>query len=114
NRVPYSQGGLVADDCAPTWDPKARTLDWSAWDRRFGPYFDGSAFADLPRRAGPLEGFYLPLHENWPTTMQGNDNGDYWADRAFTPHYRRDFVTVARLFAEHANARNWGETLFMF
>ncbi|MGG7378001.1 hypothetical protein ACQ7B2_04325, partial [Escherichia coli] len=70
--------------------------------------------ADLPRRGVPLECFYLPLHENWPSSMEGNYNGDYWADRAFPADYRRDFVTVARLFAEHFNAENWADTLFLF
>ena len=112
NRVPYSQGGIVADGCAPAWDPEARTLDWSAWDRRFGPYLDGSAFADLPRQGVPLEVFYLPIHENWPTPMAGHYHGDYWADRAFPAAYRRDFVEVSRQFAEHLAAKGWGGTLF--
>ena len=47
NRVPYHQSGHVAEGCAPPWD--GQQFDWAAWDRRFGPYFDGSAFADLPR-----------------------------------------------------------------
>lgn len=48
NIVPYSQRG----DLTPGWSPtlSGRTLDWTAFDRRFGPYLDGSAFADLPRR----------------------------------------------------------------
>jgi hypothetical protein len=112
DRVPYSQNGTVADGCAPHWD--GRQLDWSAWDRRFGPFLDGSAFADLPRREVPLECFYLPLHENWPSPMEGNYNGDYWADRAFPAAYRRDFVTVARLFAAHFHAQNRADTLFLF
>jgi hypothetical protein len=112
NRVPYSQAGNVHDGCAPAWD--GRQLDWSAWDKRFGPYLDGSAFADLPRRGVPLEGFYLPLHENWPTAMEGNYNGDYWADQAFPARYRETFVQVSRQFAEHMNARGWNETLFQF
>jgi hypothetical protein len=110
NRVPYSQRGVVHDGCAPGWDGKS--LDWSAWDQRFGPYFDGTAFADLPRRGVPLEGFYLPMHENWPTPMEGNYDGDYWADRAFPPSYRAAFVEVARQFAEHCNSKGWHDTLF--
>jgi hypothetical protein len=110
NRVPYSQNGTVADGCAPGWD--GRKLDWSAWDRRFGPYFDGSAFADLPRRGVPIECFYLPLHENWPTPMAGNYNGSYWADRAFPESYRRNFVEVSRQTAEHFEAKKWQDTLF--
>jgi hypothetical protein len=110
NRVPYSQKGTVSDGCAPGWD--GRTLDWSAWDRRFGPYLDGSAFVDLPRRGVPLECFYLPLHENWPTTMADNYNGSYWADRAFPASYRRNFVEVSRQTAAHFEAKKWHETLF--
>jgi len=110
NRVPYSQSGHVHEGCAPRWD--GRRLDFSAWDRRFGPYFDGSAFADLPRGRVPLECFYLPMHENWPSTMDANYNGDYWADRAFRPGYREAFVEVARQMAEHFNAKGWNRTIF--
>ena len=110
NRVLYSQSGQVAEGCAPVWDGKR--LDWSAWDRRFGPYFDGSAFADLPRKGVPIDGFYLPLHENWPDPMEGNHDGGYWADRAFSARHRRDFVEASRQFAEHINAKGWDDTLF--
>lgn len=110
NRVPYSQSGRIDDGCAPVWDGK--TLDWSAWDRRFGPYFDGSAFADLPRQRVPIDCFYLPMHENWPTPMEGNYNGDYWADRAFPPGYRANFVEVSRQMSRHINEKKWNDTLF--
>jgi hypothetical protein len=110
NRVPYSHNGSVHDGCAPGWD--GAKLDWTAWDRRFGPYFDGSAFADLPRRGVPIEGFYLPMFENWPTPMAGNYNGSYWADRAFPESYRRNFVEVSRQMAEHLQAKRWHDTLF--
>ena len=89
----------------PRWDGRRLDLDWSAWDRRFGPLLDGSAFADLPRKGVPVECFYLPLHENWPSPMEGNYNGDYWADRAFPESYRRAFVAAARQIAEHLRPR---------
>jgi hypothetical protein len=94
NRLGYHQGGSITEGCAPVWD--GSRLDWKEWDRRFGPYLDGSAFADLPRRGVPLECFYLPLHENWPSPMAGNYSGDYWADRAFPPGYRAAFVAARR------------------
>ena len=50
------------------------------------------------RKGVPLECFYLPLHENWPSPMEGNYNGDYWADRAFPPRYRQDLVEASRQF----------------
>ncbi len=112
NRLPYNQNGRMQDGCAPRWDSRRLTLDWPAWDRRFGPLLDGSAFADLPRRRVPVECFYLPLFENWPSPMEGNYNGDYWADRAFPDSYRRAFVTAARDIAAHVAAKGWTETLF--
>jgi len=110
NRVPYHQNGRVAEGCAAAWD--GARLDFGVWDSRFGPYLDGSAFDDLPRRRVPLECFYLPLHENWPTPIEGQFNGDYWADRAFPVAYREAFVAAARQLAEHFDQRGWHETLF--
>src|SRR5262249_18714877 len=59
-----------------------------------------------------VECFYLPLHENWPSPMDGNYNGAYWADRAFPEAYRQAFVGAARQIAEHVQASGWTETLF--
>ena len=91
----------MQDGCARAGIATRLDFDWSAWDRRFGPLLDGSAFADLPRKGVPVECFYLPLHENWPSPMEGNYNGDYWADRAFPESYRRAFVAASRQIAEH-------------
>lgn len=112
NRLPYSQRGQLADGCAPVWDARRLNLDWSAWDARFGALLDGSAFADLPRKSVPLECFYLPLHENWPTPMEGHYNGSYWADRAFPESYRRAFVAASRGIAAHIQSKRWNDTLF--
>src|SRR5262249_12987312 len=110
-RAPYHQNGRVDEGCAPNWG--GGKLDWAAWDRRFGPYLDGTAFADLPRKGVPLECFYLPLFENWPSPMEGNYNGDYWADRAFPESYRRAFVETSRQIAEHVAERGWSDTFLM-
>jgi hypothetical protein len=112
NRLPYNQNGRIQDGCAPRWDEQRKRLDWTAWDRRFGPLLDGSAFADQPRKGVPVECFYLPLHENWPSPMEGNYKGGYWADQAFPDSYRQAFVSASRQMAEHFRARGWNETLF--
>ena len=114
NRVPYNQNGVMATGCAPVWDSKRQDFNWSAWDRRFGPLLEGRSAPCGPateKRAG-RECFYLPLHENWPSLMEGNYNGDYWADRAFPASYRRAFVIAARQITAHVQARRWIETLF--
>lgn len=111
NRVPYSQNGSIEPGCAPAWNAKTQSLDFSAWDRHFAPLFDGSAFSDQPRKT-PIECFYLPLHENWPTPMEGNYNGSYWADQAFPAAYKEAFVAASREFAQHFNQKHWNQTFF--
>ncbi|MBM4033243.1 MAG: DNRLRE domain-containing protein [Planctomycetes bacterium] len=110
NALPYNQSGGVRH--APKWD--GEKLDWTDWDKRFAPLLNGSAFADLPRRAVPLDAFYLPLHENWPGDVFKDYNGSYWADRAFPPAYRETFVKVSRLFAEHFAEKGWNDTFLQF
>ena len=112
NRVPYYHNGQVAEGCAPKWDGK--TLDFTDWDRRFGPLFDASAFEGLPRQGRPTNVFYLPIFENWPVPIEPNYNGNYWADHAFTPEYRATLVEVSRQFAEHIRKRGWHATIFQF
>ena len=114
NRVPYSHRGIVSRGCAPEWEPKSRTFNWSAWDRRYGTYFDGSAFAGLPRGKTPIEAFYLPIFENFPASIFTHYNGSQWADEAFTDEYRETFQTAAREFAEHLIEQNWDRTNFQF
>src|SRR5205085_9250398 len=60
----------------------------------------------------PIECFDLPMHENWPSSINDNYNGSYWADEAFTPEYRAALVDVSRQFAEHFSQNKWSQTLF--
>jgi len=70
--VPYLPTGQVRTGFAP---PIVRSgngprVDWEEWDRRFGPYLDGSAFRDLPREAVPVDHFVLPSFEAWPEPFE--------------------------------------------
>jgi hypothetical protein len=119
NRLPYNQRGEVMKGGAPEADLQKRipgsplpAWNWDAWDRRFGPLFDGSAFADLPRAGVPLELFYLPLHENWPLVFDDHFTGSYWADESLPPRYWDGFAEASRRFAEHIARRGWNRTLF--
>jgi hypothetical protein len=110
NRVPYYQNGRVADGFVPTVE--GDRFDWTAWDTRFAQYFDGSAFSDLPRGPVPLECFYLPMHENWPSSMEENYRGGYWADEAFPESYRKKWKDTATEFSQHIADRGWEQTRF--
>ena len=116
NRVPYSHRGSVGDGLAPKWDASSATFDWKEWTERFGRYFDGSAFADLPRGPVPIEAFYLPLFENFPSDVFKGFTGDFtWPDAsAFTEKYRSELSAGCRAFAEKIDAEGWAKTRFLF
>lgn len=117
NRVPYYQNGRLAEGAAPAWDAASRSFDWSAWDRRFGGYLDGSAFADLPRGRVPVEVFYLAMHENWPTPLEPHHDSRppraYWADESIDREHREAFAAAARGHLEHFRERGWTGTVFL-
>lgn len=111
NILPYGWTGRVS--AAPKLKPDGM-FDWHAWDERFGPLLDGSAFADLPRGKVPTEAFYLPLNENWPMDHEKHFKGGYWIERAFSPEYWKTFADAASGFACHFSEKGWNETMFEF
>ena len=112
NRLGYNWRGQVNPHAAPRWT--GSDFDWTDWDRHYERLLDGSAFADLPRGPVPLEFFYLQLNENWPVPIDKYFRGGYWADQAFDPAYRKQFVEACAKMAEHLAARKWTQTVFEF
>jgi hypothetical protein len=130
----YSQSGNIYSNYAPPLEgdgAEMRVKDWSNWDTRFGPYLDGSAFADLPRKGVPITHLYLPFHEDWPADIRIHYRykptvSTYPAlitehamtappiERALDPEFDAAFVAIARQFAEHFRARGWTRTQFQF
>ncbi len=107
--VPYSHHGDVEDGFAPQLKDGA-IASWDAWDARWKPYFDGSAFAGLPRDGAPLDHFYLPFSENWPLRIRAHyaykgTLEDHWRDapaieeafpKAYADAFRAAVVDAAR------------------
>lgn len=115
NRVPYSHRGTVGDGLAPRWNADAKSFDWSAWEKRFAPLFDGSAFADSPRGAVPIEAFYLPLFENFPGDIFADfDETATTVDAAFSDEYKETFRAASRAFATRSVERGWDGVRFFF
>jgi hypothetical protein len=111
NWLPYGWTGQVK--AAPRIDASG-AWDWREWDERFGPVLDGSAFADLPRGAVPVDAFYLPLNENWPMDHERHFKGGYWIESAYDDAYWREFRAAAGRFAEHFSRKKWTEPMFEF
>lgn len=112
NQLPYGWTGKV-DEPAPKIASDG-SWDWSAFDAEFGPLLDGSAFADLPRGAVPVDAFYLLLNENWPMKHDDHFRGGYWIEDAFDEAYWNQFRRAASEIAKHIEARAWTEPMFEF
>ncbi len=113
NVLRYSWRGTLPEGCAPATKPDG-TWDWTAWDARFGPLLDGSAFADLPRAGVPVDAFYLPLNENWPMDHEKLHRGGYWVEGAYDPDYWQQFREASSRFARHLVEKKWSQPVFEF
>lgn len=103
--LPYGHAGELADGYAPPLAGRGKTLriaDWSEYDRRFGPLFDGSAMAGSPGGERPIPHWYLPFNFDWP------------ADYAYfgTRGYDQEFVQILAEFRRHIQERGWTQTNF--
>ncbi len=104
NPLPYkSQKGTLRRGMGPALvngDVLHPQLDWRAFDHRFGPLFDGTAFDD----GKPIEYFYLPFNPNWPAPFEL-----YTSDRQ---KYEAIWQAFAREFIRHFKEKNWTGTRF--
>ena len=134
NRVPYSQDGKVHSDMIPeiTYSADGRIkIDWSDYDERVGPLFDGSAFTKGDRKGIPVEKFYLPFFEGWPTALASNYDYDGMEkktketishhalqapslDEALTSEYMQRFSSMVDEFRKHFTEKGWDRTEFQF
>lgn len=131
NQLPYRQTGEIRSTGAPILEGEGesmRVADWSAWEKRWSRYLDGSAFEGTDRRA-PVPVMYLPFHENWPsdlnryyrftpkdTTYPGMINERALKapplDEAFDQAYEIQWVNVLRQFADYFRGKGWTGTEF--
>ena len=130
----YSHTGNTTTNYAPPVAGAGAALhvtDWSTWDRQFGAYLDGSAFADLPRKGVPISHLYLPFHEAWPVDIRKHYSYnqtvlEYPAmitehamkaapiEEATDQELRDGFKAIAAEFAAHFREKGWTHTQFQF
>jgi hypothetical protein len=134
NIVPYNQKGEVHDRAAPTLRGRGGELiadDWSHWDARYGPLLSGQAFSAEAGYVGPGAGtpihhMYLPLHENWPASLEGHFSPwpppDDWANltrwlaqlpplaECFSAEHKAAWHRALTLYRDHVQRRGWTDT----
>ncbi|MDD4890444.1 MAG: hypothetical protein PHU85_10985, partial [Phycisphaerae bacterium] len=101
--LPYGQSGRESATFVPTLAGRGRTRridDWSMFDKHWGPYLDGSAYAGCRGRDWPIEYLYSPVNCNWPAFFE----------KFGTPGYWFEYQTVIRQMAEHFAQRGWTRT----
>ena len=108
----YFNNGHKRDNIVPGHAPvlegegrDIRIADWSEYDKRWGPYFDGSAYKGLPRQGQPVSHAYLPFHLSWPTPIM-----DYESDKTA---YEQATRNICRDYEAHMLEKGWDKTFFM-
>jgi len=99
-------------------------FDWQDYDRRYGKYFDGSAFVDGPGKGRPVKHWVLPVDARiWREDKGGSWKGRNWpfpapgdsADPQFTAEYEKALKRVFLEFDDHFRQRGWtGTRLYFF
>jgi Domain of unknown function (DUF4091) len=105
HQLGYGHAGEVGPEFAPKLEgngAEKHIIDWTLYDRHYGPLFDGSAFANTHRGARPIPFVYLPINPEWPASFE-------WWDE---PGYEREFVNVVSAMEQHFRQKGWTETRF--
>ena len=104
NPLPYrSQRGNPFPTMAPSIAGKGDNIhisDWSEYDKRYGPYFSGTAFGN----GIPIDHQYLPFNPEWPS-----DFSNYVTARET---YEKEWNIIAGKFIKHFEEKGWNNTGF--
>ncbi len=101
----YGHNGSVTEQYAPVlggYGEDRRPVDWTLFDKHFGPLLDGSAFKDTHRGPKPIPYMYLTINPEWPAryVLLG------------TQGYETEFVNAVREMVRHFEKNGWTGTKF--
>ncbi|HUU28561.1 MAG TPA: fibronectin type III domain-containing protein [archaeon] len=114
DRMPYyhNPASQAAFRCAPELSggtgQNLTITDWTEYDRRFSPYFDGSAFKGSPRSGVPVPFYYLPFHTEWPVPMPIPKGPSVFTNQ----DYIAGWTGIVTEFERHINEKGWSRTAF--
>jgi hypothetical protein len=105
HQLGYGHAGKVGPEFAPVLAGTGKSkhvVDWTQYDRHYGPLLDGSAFATTHRGQRPIPFVYLPINPEWPASYL------WWGE----PGYEREFVNVVSEMERHFREKGWTQTRF--
>ena len=105
HQLGYGHSGKVGPEFAPVLAGSGRNkhiVDWSLFDRHYGPLLDGTAFASSRRGPRPIPFVYLPINPEWPASYE------FWGE----PGYEAEFVNVLSEMESHFREKGWTKTNF--
>jgi len=100
--LPYQHSGYIPESFTPELEGEGvyrKVKSWELFDKHFGPYLDGSAFAGTGRE-WPLESMYLPFNLCWPSSYEK------WGTKGYRTETRR----IIREFVRHFEEKGWLDT----
>ncbi len=120
HRITLSSTGVMPDTVGQGYDV---TFDWKRFDKRWGKYFDGSAFVKGPGKGQPATHMLLPFDalvsrpdkekkwwgKSWPFPLPGDST-----DQKFSTEYDKAFSSKLFEFEEHFNKKGWTNTKMLF
>lgn len=96
---------LMLKECRKLYgEAGAGVTDWTEFDHRYGPLFDGTAFKD----GIPVASFELPFNFNWPAPLDRFEI----EEPAQSAMFETIWVKVARDLLDHFTEKGWTRTRF--
>lgn len=101
----YGHSGAVTEQYVPVLGGYGETrgpVDWTLFEKHFGPLLDGSAFKDTRRGPKPIDYLYLTINPEWPAryVLLGSQG------------YETEFVNAVRQMIQHFEKKGWTKTKF--
>jgi hypothetical protein len=119
-KVAHEHRTFISDNKA---DPKYKgtDYDWAAFDEKFGPLFDGSAFKEGPTAGVPIPFWVFPIEYaiKRPDKAGGKNKGDWPVASPktptkfgvdFTPEFKKELTQAIQKFEGHFDSKGWTKT----
>ena len=112
NAIRFPQSGAPRKGYLPDFqrdDKGGLKADWSGFDKRYGPYLDGTAFDD----GVPVEQFCLYFNQFWPAQMwPTSDFLNPTNASAAKQQYEALWMEHGREYIRHFREKGWDRVLF--